>query len=106
YPRRKAPKGTVASVASERRAGKAKRAYVAKAKSSCSPIAGVGLKGVYARLCQAMTSAAFLALSYIFSIRHARACRGHPRLAFAEYGKTWMAGTSPAMTNGTRKPPI
>src|SRR5262245_26175152 len=30
--------------------------------------------------------------------RHARACRGHPRLATATTLKTWMAGTSPAMT--------
>src|SRR5438874_10155129 len=29
--------------------------------------------------------------------RHARACRGHPRLSFAG-SKAWMAGTSPAMT--------
>ena len=28
--------------------------------------------------------------------RHARACAGHPRLYF--FAKTWMAGTSPAMT--------
>src|SRR5690349_24875439 len=28
--------------------------------------------------------------------RHDRACRGHPRLSFLS--KTWMAGTSPAMT--------
>ena len=33
--------------------------------------------------------------------RHARACRGHPRLACGGSGrKTWMAGTSPAMTPG------
>src|ERR1700761_7639402 len=31
--------------------------------------------------------------------RHARACRGHPRLAFVEV-KTWMARSSPAMTRG------
>ncbi len=30
--------------------------------------------------------------------RHARACRGHPRLAALTRRKTWMAGTSPAMT--------
>src|SRR5262245_38689890 len=30
--------------------------------------------------------------------RHARACRGHPRLAFFKAAKTWMAGTRPAMT--------
>src|SRR5215468_5901603 len=40
--------------------------------------------------------------------RHARACRGHPRLSCGplptlprrrgRVGKTWMAGTSPAMT--------
>jgi hypothetical protein len=29
--------------------------------------------------------------------RHARACRGHPRL-LTGFIKTWMAGTSPAMT--------
>jgi hypothetical protein len=33
--------------------------------------------------------------------RHARACRGHPRLAFKKSAsKAWMAGTSPAMTMG------
>jgi len=31
--------------------------------------------------------------------RHARACRGHPRLSCgSSASKTWMAGTSPAMT--------
>src|SRR5215471_4396430 len=31
--------------------------------------------------------------------RHARACRGHPRLSCEPSArKTWMAGTSPAMT--------
>src|SRR6266852_2632024 len=31
--------------------------------------------------------------------RHARACRGHPRLSCGSSArKTWMAGTSPAMT--------
>ena len=30
--------------------------------------------------------------------RHARACRGHPRLNDPESAKTWMAGTSPATT--------
>ena len=30
--------------------------------------------------------------------RHARACRGHPRLTDRLATKTWMAGTSPAMT--------
>jgi hypothetical protein len=30
--------------------------------------------------------------------RHARACRGHPRLTNHATSKTWMAGTSPAMT--------
>jgi hypothetical protein len=30
--------------------------------------------------------------------RHARARRGHPRLALSKRPKTWMAGTSPAMT--------
>src|SRR5580704_3914822 len=29
-------------------------------------------------------------------MRHARPCAGHPRLSFAR--KSWMAGTSPAMT--------
>src|SRR5260370_15636121 len=33
------------------------------------------------------------------SHRHARACRGHPRLACGKSAsKAWMAGTSPAMT--------
>src|SRR5258707_4057286 len=31
-------------------------------------------------------------------LRHARACPGHPRLLVAASNKTWMAGTSPAMT--------
>jgi hypothetical protein len=31
-------------------------------------------------------------------IRHARPRAGHPRLVFAVKQKTWMAGTSPAMT--------
>src|SRR5258708_29232754 len=30
--------------------------------------------------------------------RHARACPGHPRLNGTSARKTWMAGTSPAMT--------
>jgi hypothetical protein len=30
--------------------------------------------------------------------RHARACRGHPRFHSRAARKTWMAGTSPAMT--------
>jgi putative endonuclease len=33
------------------------------------------------------------------STRHGRACRGHPRLTYgASARKTWVAGTSPAMT--------
>jgi hypothetical protein len=31
-------------------------------------------------------------------VRHARACPGHPRLTGISARKTWMAGTSPAMT--------
>src|SRR5450631_3377135 len=31
--------------------------------------------------------------------RHARACPGHPRLDIVAARKTWMAGTSPAMTS-------
>src|SRR3954453_21960176 len=31
-------------------------------------------------------------------VRHARACPGHPRLLFCARRKTWMAWTSPAMT--------
>jgi hypothetical protein len=30
--------------------------------------------------------------------RHARTCCGHPRLTLMAAPKTWMAGTSPAMT--------
>jgi hypothetical protein len=30
--------------------------------------------------------------------RHARPCAGYPRLGFTQARKTWMAGTSPAMT--------
>jgi hypothetical protein len=33
-----------------------------------------------------------------FLIRHARPCAGHPRLYGWKTNKTWMAGTSPAMT--------
>jgi heat shock protein HslJ len=37
-------------------------------------------------------------LTMLFA-RHARACRGHPRLVrLLATSKTWMAGTSPAMT--------
>jgi hypothetical protein len=32
------------------------------------------------------------------TLRHARACRGHPRLIGASESKAWVAGTSPAMT--------
>ena len=40
-----------------------------------------------------------------FRHRHARACRGHPRLASVYLlRKPWMAGTSPAMTNGELLP--
>src|SRR4051794_22127306 len=38
------------------------------------------------------------------SLRHARACRGHPRLSFEV--KTWMAGTSPAMTKESPRAPL
>src|SRR4051812_16726303 len=38
------------------------------------------------------------------SHRHARAWRGHPRLSFLNCSKTWMAGTSPAMTSGYSLP--
>src|SRR5258708_34115768 len=31
-------------------------------------------------------------------LRHARPCAGHPRLNRVTARKTWMAGTSPAMT--------
>src|SRR5947209_20635126 len=34
----------------------------------------------------------------ISRIRHARPCAAHPRLASLGAAKTWMAGTSPAMT--------
>src|SRR6266436_4966099 len=30
--------------------------------------------------------------------RHARACPGHPRIGLQAVRKTWMAGTSPGMT--------
>src|SRR5437899_5062107 len=32
------------------------------------------------------------------TVRHARPCAGHPPLRFARARKTWVAGTSPAMT--------
>src|SRR5262245_63103515 len=39
--------------------------------------------------------------------RHARACRGHPRLSFMiAASKTWMAGTSPAMTAESASTPM
>jgi len=37
--------------------------------------------------------------------RHARACRGHPRLKYHKT-KTWMAGTSPAMTSLLGQPQL
>ena len=40
----------------------------------------------------------FTHLTCVTLHRHARACRGHPRLALRQR-KAWMAGTSPAMTN-------
>src|SRR5437879_2979774 len=33
--------------------------------------------------------------------RHARTCAGHPCLESLNRNKTWMAGTSPAMTTGS-----
>jgi len=33
-----------------------------------------------------------------YPTRHARACRGHPRLGTRAASKSWVAGTSPAMT--------
>src|SRR5581483_2668417 len=36
--------------------------------------------------------------SSLIYLRHARPCAGHPRLCFKDSRKTWMAGTSPAMT--------
>src|SRR5258708_1380285 len=35
----------------------------------------------------------------IHLLRHARACRGHPRLCGCATRKAWMAGTSPAKTS-------
>jgi hypothetical protein len=35
-------------------------------------------------------------------LRHARACRGHPRLYNFSAEKTWMARISPAMTDQKR----
>jgi hypothetical protein len=40
---------------------------------------------------------------YLYFCRHARACPGHPRLDGGAARKTWMAGSSPAMTR--RAPP-
>src|SRR6185437_9365381 len=45
------------------------------------------------RIFSNMSSAGCLA------IRHARPCAGHPRLDRIARRKTWMAGTSPAMTD-------
>ena len=39
-----------------------------------------------------------VAINSNHALRHARACRGHPRLNASARMKTWMAGTSPAMT--------
>jgi len=38
-----------------------------------------------------------LTLTIVMFVSSCRACRGHPRLAWSKI-KTWMAGTSPAMT--------
>jgi hypothetical protein len=39
--------------------------------------------------------------SRAFQLRHARLYAGHPRLCSPAASKTWMAGTSPAMTLGS-----
>src|SRR5204862_6103184 len=38
-------------------------------------------------------------------LRHARPCAGHPRLHRAAARETWMAGTSPAMTECVARAP-
>src|SRR5450759_4231148 len=70
------------------------------------PVAGItsrsnspGWVGHRFGLCSAAKSAIGVALRWYFEFRHARACRGHPRLNMATTRKSWMAGTSPAMTN-------
>ncbi len=40
----------------------------------------------------------------LYSLRHDRAWPGHPRLCLARHRKSWVAGPSPAMTNGEDLP--
>jgi hypothetical protein len=47
---------------------------------------------------QSLTQHAANEIGLSRGIRHARACPGHPRLRFRKARKTWMAGTSLAMT--------
>jgi hypothetical protein len=47
---------------------------------------------------ESLTQNAVNEMGLFGKIRHARPCAGHPRLAGAAARKTWMAGTSPAMT--------
>jgi hypothetical protein len=48
-----------------------------------------------------MTQNAVNEIGHFPSTRHARPCAGHPRLRFDQPRKTWMAGTSPALTKKT-----
>src|SRR4029453_11986011 len=46
-----------------------------------------------------------LGAAEVITIRHARLYAGHPRLPALPHSKTWMAGTSPAMTLRSRSSP-
>jgi hypothetical protein len=48
---------------------------------------------------ESLTENAGSKIRHIARVRHARPCAGHPRLEAIALEKTWMAGTSPAMTN-------
>ena len=45
-------------------------------------------------------------MGFALSSRHARPWAGHPRLTFVPARKTWMAGTSPAMTTSKQRLPL
>ncbi len=71
-----------------------------------------GLGDFLRRLGSGDANAHILEAGHIFSValsrtaslflRHARPCVGHPRFRFFPRRKTWMAGTSPAMTEITQ----
>ena len=76
-----------------------------KAPASCSfaPRCAVAdycadIAGSHRALCAGATGQYRYGDLRTINCRHARACPGHPRLAFELRRKTWMAGTSPAIT--------